>query len=166
MKVDTVKIQGYWNEFISLLTPERKAALRYQLAYQILPSLVLTILLGLAYYVTRVVPPGWITYWASFGALVIVWLTAVARLNDIKARGKKWHVRRLGMLLVGLAATGMMAMPLFPERDFPSWMEVGMRWGLACAWLTTPNMVPWWKYISGTIAPDDSTQPPEKEPQL
>lgn len=102
------------------------------------------------YWLTTSVTRGWVSWAMSVPALAIMAITAVVRLNDITAVGKRWFVRRLGMILVGTAALSLVAAPLLGySNSFPSWRAVLLYWGVALTWLTTPNMPPWWKYISG-----------------
>lgn len=102
------------------------------------------------YWLTTSVPRGWITWAMSVPALVILAITAIVRLYDITAVGTRWFVRRLGMILVGTTAITLIAAPVMDySNSFPSWRGVLLYWGVALTWLTTPNMPPWWKYISG-----------------
>lgn len=77
--------------------------------------------------------------------------TAIARLNDIKRRkpGARWWVRRIGLLLVSVSMVMLIAS--YFTVATPYWNDI-MRtsglWGFCFTWLTTPNMVPWWKWIS------------------
>lgn len=82
---------------------------------------------------------------------IILLVTAVARLNDIKRTqsSKRWWVRRLGLLLVSVA------MIIFITAYFtvaaPYWkaiMTLAGLWGFALTWITTPGMPPWNKYIT------------------
>lgn len=84
-------------------------------------------------------------------AALIILVTAVARLNDIKRSqsSKRWWVRRSGF---GLTSVSML---MFIASHFtissPHWdaiMLITGLWGIALTWLTTPGMPPWWKYIS------------------
>lgn len=84
-------------------------------------------------------------------AAVLIFVTAVARLNDIKReqRSKRWWARRVGLMLVSVSMF-MMIMSYFTVAT-PHWnsfMRITGLWGFALTWLTTPGMPPWWKYIS------------------
>lgn len=95
-------------------------------------------------------PPSWITWGATVPAWIIAGLTAAARLHDITELGKRWFVRRLGMILVASGALALIAAPVLGySNSFPTWRSSCIYWGFALSWLTTPNMPPWWKYISG-----------------
>jgi len=95
-------------------------------------------------------PPSWLTWAATVPAWVIIGLTASARLHDITELGKRWFIRRLGMILAASGALALIAAPLLGySNSFPTWRGSCMYWGFALSWLTTPNMPPWWKYISG-----------------
>lgn len=84
-------------------------------------------------------------------AAVVIFVTAIARLNDVKRsqNSKRWWVRRVGLLLVSVSMVMMIA--AYFTVGTPYWNQV-MRltglWGFALTWLTTPGMPPWWKYIS------------------
>lgn len=94
--------------------------------------------------------PSWGTWLATLPAWAIVGVTAAARLHDITEIGKRWFVRRLGMILVASGALALAVAPLLNySNSFPTWRGCCLYWGFALAWLTTPNMPPWWKYISG-----------------
>lgn len=142
---------------------ELRARLRHQALHQALPTAVLMLVLLSLYGLTVLVPVGWLTYGLSTAALLVIWLTAVARVNDITASGRRWHLRRLGLVLCGTVAVVLIAAPLFPPVDFPTWNEVLLRWGFAITWFTTPNMPPWWQYISGE---ERRVDPRSREPQL
>jgi hypothetical protein len=103
------------------------------------------------YTLSMHVAPGWWTYGLSVFALVVVLLTAVCRLNDLTPlqTGFRWNTRRMGFLLCALSAVTLIVVPLGSRMVFPSWSEVFLRWGVALAWLTTPNMVPWWNWAWG-----------------
>ena len=83
-------------------------------------------------------------------ALIIV-ITAVARLNDIKRgqNSKRWWVRRLGLLFVTVSMVMLIA-SYFTVAS-PYWNAI-MRftglWGFCLTWITTPGMPPWHRYIS------------------
>jgi len=82
---------------------------------------------------------------------VILFITAIARLNDVKRQqsSKRWWVRRFGLLLVSVSMVMLVAS--YFTVGTPYWNQI-MRltgiWGFALTWLTTPGMPPWWKYIS------------------
>lgn len=147
----------------SLVSEQTRTRLVDQALHQALPTAILMLVLLLVYGLTVLVPSGWLTYGLSTVALLVIWLTSVARVNDITARGRRWHVRRLGLVLCGTVAVVLIAAPLFPPVDFPSWNDVLLRWGFALTWFTTPNMPPWWKYISGE---ERRTDRRNEEPQL
>lgn len=84
-------------------------------------------------------------------AALLISVTAVARLNDIKRTqsSRRWWVRRIGLLLVTVSM--VMIIASYFTLATPYWHQVqrftGL-WGFALTWLTTPGMPPWWKYIS------------------
>jgi hypothetical protein len=91
------------------------------------------------------------SYLVSLPAYLLIIITALARVNDIRPTqaSKRWQFRRFGLSLVA-AACGMFALMPFGEVPrYPTWLATGFTWGLAFSWLTTPNMPPWWRYIAG-----------------
>lgn len=93
---------------------------------------------------------GWLTWGLGAIPLLIVILTALARAYDIKDLSWRGFTRKMGMVLVAASATSLLVAPLLGyTASFPLWRHVMLYWGFALAWLTTPNMPPWWKYISG-----------------
>jgi hypothetical protein len=112
-------------------------------------AIAVLVLLGVNFIVTTF-PRGWISWAASVPALLIIAITALARMRDITDTGTRWLVRRLGMILAGTSALALLLGPLLNYQSmYPSWTQVCIYWGFALAWLTTPNMPPWWKYING-----------------
>lgn len=84
-------------------------------------------------------------------AALVIFITAVARLNDIKRTQttKRWWVRRLGLFLVIVSM--VMLISSYFTISAPYWnsiMSLTGLWGFALTWLTTPNMPPWWNYIT------------------
>ncbi len=117
---------------------------------QALPAIfAAAVILSLFYFITSV-PMGWISWGIAVPAWLIIAITALARLYDIKHLGWHWQVRRIGMVLAGVGAVTLIAAPLLDEGIwFPTWRAVLLYWGFALTWLTTPAMPPWHKYISG-----------------
>lgn len=84
-------------------------------------------------------------------AALLISITAVARLNDIKRHqsSKRWWVRRIGLAMV--AVSMVMLMASYFTIAAPYWnptMRILGLWGFLLTWMTTPQMPPWWKYIS------------------
>lgn len=95
-------------------------------------------------------------YLLSLPAMIVIFLTAVARLDDIgrDKKGAMWNVRRLGFFLSAVFAILMMAMP-FTESGTSAlvWVvAIGVN-GQAMVWLTTPatqaGVPPWHMLITG-----------------
>lgn len=107
--------------------------------------------LSLLYYMNYTIPHGWISWLLSLPALTILFVTAVARLDDIGMDKVElqWQVRRLGLVMVASSAIVYSVAPFTIYPKWPSWITVGMTWGVALAWLTTPSLPPWYKYITG-----------------
>lgn len=107
------------------------------------------ILLGI-HWLTGSLEKGWLSWAVCLPAWIVLIITAMARVNDITATGKRWFVRRLGLILVGAASVSLVAAPLLGyTASYPSWRDVILYYGFTATWLTTPNMPPWWKYVSG-----------------
>ena len=106
---------------------------------------------GTVFYLQSRVPPGMISYIASLPALGIILTTVLARLDDINLEqtSRSWQLRRLGFILVGSGTLQLALAPFGEHPKFPSWIGVMMAWGVALTWFTTPNMPPWWKFITG-----------------
>lgn len=95
--------------------------------------------------------PGVVSYLFSLVPLAIVCVTAVARANDIGTDKVewRWQIRRMGLSIVASASAIAMLGPLAALAAYPTWMTVALYWGFALVWLTTPEMPPWWRWISG-----------------
>jgi hypothetical protein len=106
---------------------------------------------GALVYLASFVQPGWFTYALSVLPLAVISFTALARANDICATltGWNWQMRRIGLVLTGVATALMILMPLGKTHDFPTWTQVMIDWGVAMTWFTTPGMPPWWNFMLG-----------------
>ncbi|HEY4598294.1 hypothetical protein [Corynebacterium sp.] len=120
------------------------------------PFLFMVALTLIVYACSVFIAPGVVTSVLSSGALLLIALTMLARLDDIspKAHGLAWQARRAGCVMAGSAAVGCAAEPLLDmmfgvRMDWPTWKEVVLRWGIALVFLTSPNMPPWHRYILG-----------------
>lgn len=130
---------------------------RWLIARQhLLPVLSCVLLVNGFYIASRYIGPGWTTWACSTICIVLMALTAWARLNDIAAdkTAFHWQLRRIGLVLVVGGCVGIVFSPWVNIRgqsipDFPSWKEVMFRLGILLAWMTTPFMPPWYRYISG-----------------
>lgn len=102
----------------------------------------------LIYMATLMVPPGWITYLLSAPAYIVLALTALSHINDIKPEQEalRWDFRRNGLALTGAVSIMYLVSPLFDQ--YPSWRATLIAWGVALVWLTTPGMPPWWKWMT------------------
>lgn len=96
-------------------------------------------------------------YVLTFPALLILTITAIARLADLGRDQwkKRHHVRRLGLIGVGFLSGIHLVAPfmLGSWRVFPgpesSWLTFAWAWSWAFVWVTTPNMVPWYDFVLG-----------------
>lgn len=108
------------------------------------------IIFGL-YICSIYIPPGWVSWIAIAPPSLIVAITALARVNDIgvERMGKRWQVRKVGLIMAGAGAVMLLATPIVESPSFPTWRAVILMWGFALAWLTTPDHPPWDYYITG-----------------
>lgn len=115
------------------------------------PVAATAFILASLYALGIVVNPGIITYCVSLPALAVIATTALARVNDIKKEnsGWQWQLRRVGLTLVGTAAVVGVYSPITDPTTYPTWKGLVLYYGFALTWLTTPNMPPWWRYVSG-----------------
>ncbi len=147
------KVTNMPRRFFETLVPKvslKKEAIKPHL----LPFLCVVALLMAFYAASRFIAPGWVTYTLSSLCLVLIGITALARVNDITQNqtGTRWQVRRAGLILVGAACLGLVISPWisgFSISDTPTWREVMLRLGIALTWITTPMMPPWHMYITG-----------------
>lgn len=130
------------------------------------PGLLLNMtVLGGAYYLVSNIQTGWITYGTMFLPNLVILLTAIARVNDMSAESRswRWHIRKLGFIMAGTASVAFMTAPFTMHSAFPTWGAVMLATGVAASWLTTPNMIPWWRYISGEFRQKDLVKMAEGE---
>lgn len=136
-----------------MTTSEHTRRELHSLRLQWKPILVAVLLVLALYFCAVNIYPGWFTYILSSVALLIVAVTSLVRANLIgpERSEKRWHVRRFGLVLVGLASVWLLLMPFGMVWDFPTWKETLLRWGFALSWLTTPGMPPWWRVVTGRL---------------
>lgn len=135
------------HDFLDSMKPNPAQLNRHNL----LPFLGIIGVVFLFYVASMVWPAGWVTYFMSTVSLFVMILTAWARLSDIKENTPRYQIRRLGLVLVISACTGIAMKPWLGTPDWPSWSEVMLRVGVAFVWVTTPMMPPWDRYISGNF---------------
>lgn len=118
---------------------------------QWLPFTIAVFVVMGVYFLSLFIPPGWITYWLTVPASLVIAITALARANDIGAErtGWSWQLRKIGLVMAGAGAVMMMSTPFLDDPRFPGWRIVLILWGFAFTWITTPNMPPWTYYITG-----------------
>ncbi len=121
-----------------------------------LPMVCMMIVMLGMYFLSMFVAPGAVTFALSAFALTIILITALARVNDIniKLTGIRWGARRLGLLMTAAGAAGVILLGDEP----PAWKDTMLHLGVALTWFTTPNMPPWWKWISGKEVPNPEMQ--------
>jgi hypothetical protein len=118
---------------------------------QVIPATVSASLLLGIFELSIHVPRGWASWAVGVPASSVIVLTALARANDIRHDmvGVIWHLRRLGYVASGTAAVTYLAAPLAYTPLWPSWRAGLLQWGIALAWITTPGLPPWNRYITG-----------------
>lgn len=112
-------------------------------------ALITAVLVICAYYTTVWLGSSALSYYTALPALLVILITAIARVNDIQKDqvSKRWQVRRAGLSIIAGASAVLMIAP-FAGASL-SWGTVALCWGFALTWLTTPEMPPWWRWISG-----------------
>lgn len=125
-------------------------ATRRKAAINAIPVMVAAATVMFLYAIGVSAEIGWGTYLGGAPALVIIILTALFRINDIKEdkTGALWQLRRVGLALAGTAAVSLLMAPIVYGTSFPTWRGLLLYWGVALTWITTPNQPPWWKYIN------------------
>lgn len=92
-------------------------------------------------------------YLLSLPAVVVIMLTAIARLDDVTRTqtGIRWNVRRAGLFFSAIFAIVFIAAPFTESgQELPvNWVTALGIYGWAKVWLTTPGMPPWDVYITG-----------------
>jgi hypothetical protein len=114
------------------------------------PATIMACVLIALYLASMLVPPGLGSYIPSSIAMVVIAMTALARVNDITPEqvALRWQMRRLGLVMAGAGALTLALVPWF-TGDWPTWKETTFYVGVALTWLTTPHMPPWSRYITG-----------------
>lgn len=105
--------------------------------------------LAATYYIVEQPHPSVVAWVAGLPAAAIVSVTALVRGNEIPVEVDSWrsHLRRAGFFFSAIGAVSFVMSPLLGA--WPSWDSLLFIWGIAGTWLTTPNMPPWWGYITG-----------------
>lgn len=118
-------------------------------------------LLAAVYAGSLFIPAGIITYWLVVPPALICAVTSLARVNDIgvEKMSLHWQVRRIGLVMAGAGSVMILATP-FTGRGPVSWSGVMFVWGVGLSWLTTPDLPPWWDYITGEYR----NRPPPRGP--
>lgn len=119
---------------------------------QVLPFVASAVLIILLFWMGTSIDRGWGSWAASAPALLVIVITALARLKDMTDTGFISFLRRNGFILSGCAAVGLLTAPLLGySNSFPSWRAVFFFWGYALVLFTSPNQPPWNKYIDGSM---------------
>lgn len=116
-----------------------------------------SIVLAFFYYIINKYPTGWITWSLISPACLVILITALARVNDMTVQHTtwRWQMRKMGFIVAGTAAAAYLSLPFSEVKTFPTWNAVMLANGVALSWITTPNMVPWHRYITGEFRKKD-----------
>lgn len=88
-----------------------------------------------------------IGFFISSVALLFIIVCLLARANDLRWKaGNVWRLRAIGLSIGGLAAFGVIGSELITHQ-WPTTYEMWFRIGIALTLVTTPNGIPFWKYI-------------------
>lgn len=89
-------------------------------------------------------------------SLIIISITMFYRANDLRWRPEpKWQVRLVGFMLAGVMPVGVVGTEWY-FSEWPSPYEAFFRAGLMLVFITTPQLPPWWKWISGQEQANDT----------
>ena len=112
-------------------------------------GVITMVVIMICYFIGNSLGPSMWSYVIALPALAIILITAIARVNDIskKLQSKRWQVRRVGLSVSAGASAALLVAPL--AGAYMSWGMAALIWGFALTWLTTPEMPPWWRWISG-----------------
>lgn len=113
--------------------------------------------LSTLYLVDMYVEPGWVSWLLALPAFVVVFLTAIARLDSmtIDDMSLRAQFKRLSMATAGSAAIAYAIAPFATPSLYPTWLMTGFAWSVAGAWITTPHQPPWWRLITGEPKPEE-----------
>lgn len=94
----------------------------------------------------------WFMLVISTLSLVLIAITLMYRAVELKDKGLRWNVRRLGLILTAFAPVGILAHE-WARHDWPDVYTVSFRFGLLLVFMTTPYLPPWhrwlWKGLHG-----------------
>lgn len=118
------------------------------------------VVLGIIYWLVSKYPAGWLTWVLMIPSCLVILMTALARVNDmtIAHTSWKWQLRKLGFIIAGTASVAYLSLPFGDFPRFPQWAAVMLSYGVSFSWITTPNMIPWHRYVSGEFRKKDLVQ--------
>lgn len=92
----------------------------------------------------------WLAWFLAIPPCLVIIITAWCRVTDMSAQITDWssEMRKVGLTLAGSGGGVVLAGPFGLYQFFPSFELLVLLYGFAFSWFTTPNMVPWWQYIS------------------
>lgn len=92
----------------------------------------------------------WLAWFLAIPPCLVIIITAWCRVTDMGAQIVGWssELRKVGLTLAGSGGGVVLAGPFGSHPSFPTFELLALLYGLAFSWFTTPNMVPWWQYIS------------------
>ena len=107
--------------------------------------------LMLLYGASIILPSGAITHLLASLPAAIIGITSLARVNDLSEdhHSKRWQLRRLGLILAGVASVIYILGGLTVASRPIEWREILLLYGVAFTWITTPDQPPWWQYVTG-----------------
>lgn len=117
---------------------------------------------ALIYAASIYLPAGWPSWFATAPAALLITVIALVRLNAIgpECMGLVWQIRRIGMIVLGVAAVTMLAAPFMETPLYPTWRTSILINGAGIVLLTTPQQKPFWKYWTGAWREDETPRSP------
>jgi hypothetical protein len=118
---------------------------------RLIPLVTVAGLTTMFYSTAGHVQPGVITWAVCLPAWFVLFITALARVNDIKPEQRSfiYQLRRVGLSSVGAAAVAFATGP-FTNLGYPTMVTVVLSWGMAFSWISSPGQPPWWPYVNGS----------------
>lgn len=79
-------------------------------------------------------------------ALLIIMVTMFLRAYDLKLKGLRWNVRRIGFCLAGFSPIGIIVQA-YRTNEYGGWYMTAFLVGITLVFMTTPYLPPWHKWI-------------------
>lgn len=88
--------------------------------------------------------------------LIFIAVTMFFRAADLrKKHGIVWRIRTAGLVITGVAAIACMLHDWLLHGGNFTTSETFLLFGLVLVFSTSPHMPPYWKWLSGLVAPQD-----------